>query len=95
MKFALVSYTQGVDKDHQNTISSHMNQTSFLNLNRTYLPDFKDEEDAFLKSMVETYNHAYKSKSMGEEFMKNIKNTLLHNQPLTTNNAHIGYKTYS
>ena len=24
--------------------------------------------------------------------MKNIKNTLLHNQPLTNNNAHIGYK---
>ena len=92
MKFALVSYRQGVHKDKNNTVSSRMNQTSFLNLNRNYSPNFQDEEDAFLKSMVKSYNHAYKSKSMGEEFMKNIKDTLLHNQPLTTNNAHIGYK---
>ena len=92
MKFALVSYKQGVHKDNKSTISSHMNQTSFPNLNRNYFPDFKEEEDAFLKSIVELHNHAYKSKSMGEEFMKNITNTLLHNQPLTANNAHIGYK---
>jgi hypothetical protein len=79
MKFELVSYKQGVHKDKTNTISSQMNQTLFLNLNRNYSPNFQDEEDPFIKSMVKSYNHAYKSKSMGEEFMKNIKDTLMHN----------------